>query len=107
MYTLLVSSENTHQIHEAVFKKEKGKTRHEWAAWFVKHFEKIYVTGVLAGIGLRTEKQWSVQKILGWVGRDKYISRNPKMARKRHKAKRQGRKNGQVHLRRRQRNIRR
>lgn len=104
LYCLLVSEENTHQIHEAVIKKDKGKDRAEWAEWLAKHFENIYVLGVLAGIGLRTEKKWSVQKILGWVGHAKHVSRNSKMARKRHKTKRQGSKNGQVHIRRRQRN---
>lgn len=94
LYTLLVSEENTHQIHEAVFKNNKGKDRFEWAAWLAKHFEKIYVTGILAGIGLRTEKKWSVQKIIGWVGHDSRKSENPKVARKRNKAKQKRSKNG-------------
>lgn len=104
MYTLLVSSENTHQIHEAVFNKVNGKKSAEWAEWFSRNFETIYVKGILAGIGIRTEKQWSVQKIIGWVGHAEYTTRSAKVGRKRHKTKRKGIKNGQVRVRRRHRN---
>lgn len=104
MWTILVSSENTRQVHEAVFTKEAGKTAPQWAEWFTKNFEIVYVKGVLAGVGIRTEKQWSVQQIIGWVGHAEYAVSYPKVGSKRNKAKRQGRKNGQVRVRRRRRN---
>ena len=60
MHVLLVSDENTHMIHEAVFNKDNAMSGVQWKAWFAKHFDKIYTQSILPGIAIRTHKAWAV-----------------------------------------------
>jgi hypothetical protein len=95
LWTLFVSDENEHMIRDHAFEKREAMTAREWHVWFSKHLEKIQRESVLPGIGIRTGlKAWAVQQVIGWTGDAKHASRNPPLDRKRHKAKRQRRKNG-------------
>lgn len=108
LITLFRSDENTHLIRDHVFDKSgekefegrthKIKARYmsakEWAEWFAANLEAIHVRSVLPGIALRTSKHWQVERIIGWIGDAKYTAPHTKLARKRHKAKSQRRKNG-------------
>lgn len=109
MYMIMKSSRNSYHVHEMIFKKNDGKRAQEWRAWLDKHLRDILANSVLPGINVTDESQiWSVEKLIGWVGektkgrkRDKRKSRNSKVAKKRHTAKRQGARGGKNHLRRR------
>ena len=107
MHVMLVSTENTHSIHETIFKKAEAKTPAQWDEWFNKNFEAVYTEGILPGINLRTGKRWSVQKLLGWVADAEFKARSTKTPARRNKTGKKGGQNGQTNLRRRQRNAKR
>lgn len=94
LYVLLVSEENTHMMHPAIFKRDHAMTSKEWAGWFSRNFAKIYTGSILPGIALRTSKSWSVRKIIGWVGSVKHSVDDSKMAKRRHKTKSKRGKSG-------------
>lgn len=94
MHTLFRSEENTHLLRPHLFKKDEGKTPAEWADWFSRNLTEVHIHGVLIGIGLRTGKHWTVQRILGWVGDVKYSTRHSPAPKRRHKTKRSRRARG-------------
>jgi hypothetical protein len=94
LYTLFVSNENTHMLRDHVFNCIDPRTPKQWAEWFTEHLQDIHRQAVLPGIAVRTNKQWAVQRIIGWVGNAKHSTRPPAVGRKRNKALKKGRKNG-------------
>lgn len=95
LFTLFVSTDNTHMIRPHAFKKHVAMTAREWANWFSNNLREVYVNGILPGIGIRTGKQWVVQRVIGWAAQDaESIIRDSAVAGRRHKAKKKGRKNG-------------
>lgn len=95
LHCVFVSSENTHAIREHIFETKKdARTAQEWSDWFGRNLEKIHRDGVLPGMSLRTGKQWAVAKIIGWTADANDKASDPKVSKRRPKAKRKGRKNG-------------
>lgn len=119
MYLLVESSDNTFAVHESLYEtKKEARTPAEWADWFARHsFKGISDTGppqdvfgiikgsILDGMKIRTGKDWSVvggpdritlrtRGYLGFQTHDLRKPERPKVAKKRRKAKRKGRKNG-------------
>lgn len=94
LWTLFVSSENTHLLRDHVFRKSRPFNAAEWSQWFSENLADIHKNAVLPGIAVRTNKQWTVQRILGWVGDAEYAAEDSSAYRKRHKAKNKRRKNG-------------
>ena len=94
VYTLLVSTDNTHMVHECVIdRSEKPKTPEQWGVWLRENFSRVYTDGVLPGIAIRTGKQWGVQKIIGFANA-KPVARNSKHVARRRKAKPKARAHG-------------
>lgn len=85
LWTILVSTENTHQVYECVIqKKEKPKTRQGWALWISKNAQGVFENGVLPGLGLRTApKQWAVMRVIGWTPHDLVAGSRAKKSKKR------------------------
>jgi hypothetical protein len=103
LYTLFKSDENTHLLRPHIFESGKrARSAAQWSDFFSTNLKDIHINAVLPGIGIRTDKSWTVARILGWSAGDaqRWVD-HPRMAGKRHKTKSSGRKNGQVHLRRR------
>lgn len=94
LWTLFVSHENTHLLRDHIFKKAEPRSPQKWAEWFSANLSDIHRNAILPGIAVRTNKQWAVQRIIGWVGDAEHAIDNPKVGRTRNKTKRQGRKNG-------------
>lgn len=94
MLVLLLSIENTHMIHSAVFQKLKYRSPDQWADWFSRNFSEVYTNGILPGIALRTGKPWSVERIIGWIGNAKYSAAPPRVARRGNKAQSKRRARG-------------
>jgi hypothetical protein len=95
LFTLFVSGENTHLIRPHAFTKNRPMNAWQWAHWFSTNLREVYENGILPGIGIRTGKQWVVQRVIGWAAKDvESIIRNPKVAHRRNKAKKARRKNG-------------
>lgn len=94
LWTLFVSHENTHLLRDHVFNKKDPLSTAQWADWFAENLQDIHRNAILPGIAIRTNKQWAVQRIIGWIGDAEHSSNPPSVGRKRHKAKRKGRKNG-------------
>jgi hypothetical protein len=108
LYTLFVSDENTHLLRPHVFETHRGRTATQWSAWFAAKLTDIHIASVLPGLGIRTDKSWSVKRILGWsAGNAQHRIDSPRVARKGHKTKSSRGKNGQVRVRRGHRNRRR
>lgn len=95
LFTLFVSDENTHLIRPHLFKKRKPMTALQWADWFSHNLREVYVNGILPGIGIRTGKQWVVQRVIGWAAKNaESITRNSGLAKRRNKTAKTRRKNG-------------
>lgn len=105
LHTLFVSNKNTLLLRDHIFEsKKKARTPQEWSEWFSKlvpedddepdgpqipNLQKIHLRDVLGGIALRTGKQWSVKRIIGWTGSNvKHKVNHSKVAKSRHHAKR-------------------
>lgn len=101
LWYLLVSVENTHSVHETVFKKTEPLSSAEWAAWFKSEKAREALSHIIAHIGMRTGKRWALQKFLGWTGDAEFAARNPPPSTRRHKTIKKRGKSGQTHLRRR------
>lgn len=114
LYTLFVSDERTHLLRPHIFEtNHASRNAKQWAAWLAKNLADIHLKAVLPGIGVRTAKSWAVKQILGWSAgkadgtrgkRAKHKADNSAVAKRRNKTKSSGRKNGQIHIRRRHRN---
>jgi hypothetical protein len=87
LYTLFRSDENTHLLRPHVFESERARDAKAWAGWFSKHLREIHIKAVLPGLGIRTDKSWTVERILGWSANAKHSVNYSRMARKGHKAK--------------------
>lgn len=94
LWTLFVSNENTHLLRNHVFDKSRPFTPQEWSDWFADNLSDIHKNAVLPGIAVRTNKQWTVERILGWVGDAEHTSADSVSHRTRHKTKGKRRKNG-------------
>lgn len=117
LHTWFVSEENTNLIRPHVFQSDDARNGAEWSRWFgqlvnetngrqdeprtIQRLTYIHKTAVLPGIALRTGKAWAVKRIIGWIGHAKYRARNSRVARRRNKAHKKGRKSGQIRIRRR------
>lgn len=88
LYTIFISSENTHLIRPHVFQSKRHRTPKQWSEWFAANLADIHRNAVLPGLAVRTNKQWAVERIIGWTADAKSSSRNTKMGRTRNKAKR-------------------
>lgn len=104
LWYVLVSVENTHSVHETVFKKAEPLSPAEWAAWFASDKARDALSHIIAHIGLRTGKRWALQKFLGWAGDAEFTARDSAPSNKGHKPIKARGKSGQTNLRRRQRN---
>lgn len=107
-HVLIVSDENTHMIHSALFTSETARTPVEWRQWFNDPptadkatqyrtmIEYIYARSILPGIAIRTQKNWGVQRWIGFTVAhyDLHKPEASKMDRKRHQAKPQRRARG-------------
>ena len=107
LYTLFVSDENTLLFRDHVFKKDVAITPKAWSEFFERKLREIHRTAVLPGLELRTNKQWAVKRILGWVGDAQYTTDTAALGRERDKTKRQRGARGQDRIRGRHRNARR
>src|SRR5689334_3301370 len=76
LWTLFVSHENTHLLRDHVFSKGDSKTPAQWADWFANNLGDIHRNAILPGIAVRTNKQWAVQRIIGWIGDAEHASDN-------------------------------
>lgn len=84
LYTLFVSDENTHLLRDHVFSKKRARSPADWARFFTSDLTDIHREAVLPGLALRTSKQWSVKRILGWRGKvAEHRASNPKVGRRR------------------------
>jgi hypothetical protein len=104
MFALFVSDEETFLLRPHVFESIKTKRNAlAWRAWFKKNYGKILRENILPGMGNRTDKQWRLYRIIGWVPgakNDRHGSSNSSARKPRNKTKRQGRKNGRIRSRR-------
>ena len=84
LWTILVSTENTHQVHECMIdKKQNPKTRQQWRVWIAANAANVYKTGVLPGLGIRTApKQWAVMRVIGWTAHDRIAPRKSRAPRR-------------------------
>lgn len=94
LYTLFLSAENTHILRPHVFQAKKYRTPAQWSTWFSANLEHIHRNAVLPGLAVRTNKQWAVERIIGWTGDAKSSVGVAKVDRPRNKAKRQRRTRG-------------
>jgi hypothetical protein len=94
LYTLFVSTENTHLLRNHLFEAKRARSGKQWAEWFREHLREVHENGVLPGIALRTGKTWAVAQIIGWIGNAKHTIDNTKVVKRRNKTKLKGRKNG-------------
>lgn len=103
LWCVFVSSDDTHLVRNHLFDTlPKHRDAEQWHQWFTLHLSKIHRDSVLRGLRIRTGRDWSVHRILGWVadqssGARKRASRKPKSAalsRGRNKAKRKGKSRG-------------
>ena len=89
---LFVSDENTFLIRPHVFETEKkGRNAAQWEAWLAEHYGKILRDNILPGMEIRTNKQWRLYRIIGWIGGDSTGLVRPKIHQSRNKTKRKGR----------------
>ena len=98
LYTLFVSDHNTFLLRPHVFhsSQDVAKSPREWNAWLRKHYttepyendsRPPILKNILDGLDVRTEKQWRVYKIIGWINNDNTQLANPAPRKARHKTK--------------------
>lgn len=85
LYTLFESVENTHIILPHVFRSNTPRTALEWSNYMsekvsgkdgsakgpaprIGRLRWIHRNSILPGMHMRTGKQWSVKRLIGWVG---------------------------------------
>jgi hypothetical protein len=105
-HVLIVSDENTHMIHSAQFTTEDARSPREWRAYFDSPpvegssyktmIEYIYALKILPGIAVRTQKNWGIQRWIGFTAAhyDLHKPKNAPVDRKRNQAKSQRRTRG-------------
>ncbi len=98
---MFVSDENTFLIRPHVFETKEAKNAVEWEAWMQGHYGEILRDSILPGMELRTDKQWRLYRIIGWLADDNTGLIRAKISSKRNKPKPQRRKNGRNSTRRR------
>jgi hypothetical protein len=92
---LFVSDENTFLIRPHVFEtKKEGRNAVQWDAWLADNYGKILRDNILPGMEIRTDKQWRLYRVIGWLPGDNTGLVRAKVDRKRNKTKRKRRQNG-------------
>jgi hypothetical protein len=95
------STDDTYALHETLFESSNPRDPSQWSEWFKEHAfsgtgdsddavldrEGIYYGSVLPGINRKSQKQWDIEKVLGFTQHDIRKSRNTAVARGRHKTK--------------------
>lgn len=76
LYGLFISDESTWLVRPHVFEKKTALSPSEWNAWLGRNYNADPGTGeerpgilfqILAGMSARTNKQWRLYAIIGWV----------------------------------------
>ena len=89
---LFVSDENTFLIRPHVFETEKKQRNAvQWEAWLSEHYGKILRDNILPGMEIRTNKQWRLYRIIGWIAGDSTRLVRTQVHKSRNKTKRKRR----------------
>lgn len=87
---LFVSDENTFLIRPHLFESKTARNAQQWEAWLAGHYGEI-LPNILDGMENRTEKQWRLYRIIGWLPDDSSRLVRTATRKKRNKTKSQGR----------------
>ena len=68
---LFVSDQKTFLIRPHLFEAKKARTATEWEAWLAVHYGTILRNSIIPNMELRTEKQWRLYRLIGWVANDR------------------------------------
>jgi hypothetical protein len=85
VFAVIKSSDDTYALHETLFEsKHDTRSAKEWSSWLAEHafagsgagddspVERlgIYKGAVLPGINKKSQKQWDIEKVLGFIQHD-------------------------------------
>lgn len=89
---LFVSDKRTFLLRPHLFEtKKKGKNAVQWEAWLAEHYGGILRDSILPNMEKRTNKNWRLYRIIGWIAGDSTRIVFAKTRRARNKTKRKGR----------------
>lgn len=84
LWALFVSDEDTFLLRPHLFESKHERTPRGWEGWLAEHYGEILSRDILEGINLRTNKQWKLYRIVGWVAGDNPRIKNSRVSKKRH-----------------------
>ena len=101
LYALFASDHGTFLLRPHVFKTiKKARTPSEWASFLQRNYtteprdddnRPPILANILAGLDERTQKQWRIYRIIGWINSDNTFLANSRTRAKRNKTKQKGR----------------